>query len=230
MAHPDSVLRRTDRSVYGLTMRSNDGLTFTEQARRQQIISGSLEIIATKGYAQASVAKIADHVGIAKSVVLYHFKTKTDIIEAAVATVFGQAAAVIAPAVTAENSAGARLAAYIRANARFVADSRIAAVAMLEITTSFRTEDGLRLDEAATRSAHAVAPTGDLALLDPLAILSDGIDRGEFRAMSAVFAKNALRAALDGAVWEIARDPEYDVIGYGEELVAMFDLATRIRP
>ena len=40
--------------------------------------------------------------------------------------------------------------------------------------------------------------------------------------------KNALRAALDGAVWELVRDPDYDVIGYGEELVRVFDLATRV--
>ena len=39
--------------------------------------------------------------------------------------------------------------------------------------------------------------------------------------------KNALRATLDGAVWEIARDPDYDVLGYGEELITMFALATK---
>ena len=83
-------------------MRSNDGLTFTEQARREQIVAGAVEVIATSGYPQASVAKIADHVGIAKSVVLYHFKTKSDIIEAAVMAVFTRAA-VIAPAVAAEH-------------------------------------------------------------------------------------------------------------------------------
>jgi hypothetical protein len=41
--------------------------------------------------------------------------------------------------------------------------------------------------------------------------------------------KNALRAALDGAVWEAARDPDYDVVAYGEELVTVFELATRAR-
>ena len=211
-------------------MRSKDGLTFTEQARREQIVAGTLEIIATNGYAQASVAKIAEQIGVAKSVVLYHFKTKNDIIAAAVGTVFDHAAAVIAPAVAAEKTAAGKLGAYIRANTRFLADSRVAAIARLEITTSFRTDDGVRLDEAAARSAHIRPPAGDLALLDPLTIFVEGIEVGEFRPMSAVFAKNALRAALDGAVWELARDPNYDVIAYGEELVTLFDLATRARP
>jgi TetR/AcrR family transcriptional regulator, fatty acid metabolism regulator protein len=210
-----------------LTMRSNSGMTFTEQARREQIVIGAVEVIAANGYAQASVAKIADHVGIAKSVVLYHFKTKNDIIEATVAAIFSQAASVIAPAVAVESSAKDKLAAYIRSNAQFIADRRIAAIAMLEIVTSFRTDDGLRLDQAAARSAQSHPPTGDLALLDPLAIIIEGIENGEFRSQSAIFTKNALRAALDGAVWEVARDPDYDVVGYGAELVTLFELATR---
>jgi len=207
-------------------MRST-GSTFTERARREQIVAGAIETIATKGYTQASLAKIAEHVGIAKSVVLYHFTSKTDIIEAVVAAVFGQAAAIIAPAVAAESTARDKLAAYIRANVQFIQDSRLAAVAMLEIVTSFRTEDGLRLDQAAARSVQSSPPSGELTMLDPLALITEGINSGEFRTMSAVFTKNALRAALDGAVWEVARDPAYDVIGYGEQLVTMFDLATR---
>jgi TetR/AcrR family transcriptional regulator, fatty acid metabolism regulator protein len=208
-------------------MRSTDGLTFTEQARREQIVAAAVEVIATSGYGQASVAKIADHIGIAKSVVLYHFKTKSDIIEAAVTTVFAQAALVIAPAVTAEPTAAGKLSAYIRANAAFIAGNRTAAIAMLEIVTSYRSDDGLRLDQAAANSVQASPPTGDLALLDPYATFTQGVRSGEFRPLSAVFMKNALRAALDGAVWEIARDPDYDVVGYGEELVTMFELATK---
>lgn len=211
-------------------MRSSDGLTFTEQARREQIVAAAVEIIATNGFGQASVAKIAEHIGIAKSVVLYHFKTKSDIIEAAVAMVFTQAAVVIVPAVAAEDSAAGKLAAYIRANAAFIGGNRTAAIAMLEIVTSYRSDDGLRLDQVAAKSVRQHQPTGDLALLDPLAIFTEGVRSGEFRALSARFMKNALRAALDGAVWEIARDPGYDVFGYGEELVTMFDLATKALP
>lgn len=205
-------------------MRSRTGSTFTENARREQIVAAALELIATRGYGYASVGKIAEHVGVAKSVVLYHFKTKNDIIEAAIATVLMQAASAIGPAVDAHDAAPDKLAAYIRANIGFLADHRVAATAMLDITTSFRTDAGLRIDQAATSSD---GPASDFAALDPTAIFVVGVDRGEFRPLSAVFAKNALRAALDGAVWELARDPGYDVIGYGEHLVEMFDQATR---
>lgn len=206
-------------------MRSRTGLTFTENARREQIVAAALDLIASRGYVYASVGKIAEHVGIAKSVVLYHFKTKNDIIEAAVATVLVKAASVIGPAVDAHDAASDKLAAYIRANIGFLADHRVAATAMLDIITNFRTDAGLRIDQAAPPSDGPA--TSESAALDPTAIFAAGVDRGEFRPVSAVFAKNALRAALDGAVWELARDPGYDVIGYGEHLVDIFDRATR---
>lgn len=223
-------MRLTDRSVYDLTMRSSGGLTFTEQARREQIVAGAVEVIANSGYGQASLAKIADHIGIAKSVVLYYFKTKSDVIEGVVATVFMKATLVIAPSVAAEATALGKLAAYIRANVGFIANNRTAAIAMLEIVTNYRSDDGLRFDQVAAQSMQNQPPTGAQALLDPFTIFAEGVDNGEFRPLSALFMKNALRATLDNAVWEIARDPDYDVVGYGEELVTVFDLAARAMP
>ena len=58
-------------------MRSERTKTFTEQARRRQIVEGALEVIAEQGYPQASLARIAEHIGIAKSAVLYHFTNKS---------------------------------------------------------------------------------------------------------------------------------------------------------
>ena len=202
-------------------MRSSDDATFTERARREQIVAAAMRVIATGGYANASIAKIADHIGIAKSVVLYHFKTKDEIIAAVVTTVFGATAAQLGPAVAAAPNASARLAAYIRANVGFLHDNSVAATAMLEIVTGYRTAAGLRLDQVASDEA------GEFAMLDPERIFADGSSSGEFRPLSPTFMKNALRAALDGAVWELARDADYDVVGYGEELVRIFDLATR---
>lgn len=202
--------------------------TFTERARREQIVVAATEVIAQAGYGQASVAKIADHIGVAKSVVLYHFKTKNDIIEAVVAAVFSAAAAEMVPAMASAVSPSDRLGAYIRANVAFIKQNRVAATAMVEILTGYRSPDGLRFDQAA---AGAPPPTdAGLTALDPESIFLDGVSGGEFRALSPRFMKNALRAALDGAVWELVRDPDYDVVAYGEELVTIFDLATRGRP
>lgn len=206
-------------------MRSDSGSrTFTEQARREQIVSAAMQVIADEGYARTSIAKIAEQIGVAKSVVLYHFKTKNDIIEAVVAAVFTAAAADMVPALAAASSPADRLTAYIRSNVAFIDKNRIAATAMVEIITGHRSPQGLRLDEAV---AAAPPPDPGFSPLDPEAIFTDGVADGQFRAMSPRFMKNTLRAALDGAAWELSRDPDYDVIGYGEELVITFGLATR---
>jgi TetR/AcrR family transcriptional regulator, fatty acid metabolism regulator protein len=208
-------------------MRSEDALTFTEQARRRQIVDAAIEVIAEAGYAQASLARIAAHVGVAKSVVLYHFTKKSEVVEAVATTVFDRGAAVIVPAVAAESTAAGKLTAYIRANISFVAANRSTAVAMLELLAGYRDDDGLRFDQAAAKAAAEHPLTGDLAALDPLSIFEQGLRNGEFRDLSALFMKNALRGALDSAAWEYARDADYDIVGYGEELVAIFDRATR---
>lgn len=211
-------------------MRSRTGPTFTELARRRQILDGAVELIAEQGFVNASIARIAERVGVAKSAVLYYFATKDDLVAAIVEQVIGDAARVMAPAVMAEDSAAAKLAAYIRANCAFLDEHRTESVAMFEIMTSFRTPAGLRLDQAMARSVAAQAPPAEVALLDPRKIVDEGVRTGELAAAVPLFVANAIRGALDGAVSEIARDACYDVIGYGEQLVAIFDRATTARP
>lgn len=207
-------------------MRSERTKTFTEQARRRQIVEGALEVIAEQGYPQASLARIAEHIGIAKSAVLYHFTNKSEVVEAVFTEIFARGAAVIVPAVNAETTAAAKLSAYIRANIAFVAANRSAAVAMLELISGYRDADGLRVDQAAAKAVQENPPTGDLAALDPQSIFAAGVEGGEFRELSPLFMKNILRGALDSAAQEYARDPGYDVIAHGEVLVDILAKAT----
>ena len=183
-------------------------------------------MIAEQGYPQASLARIAEHIGIAKSAVLYHFTSKSEVVDAVFTEIFARGAAVIVPAINAETTAAAKLSTYIRANVAFVEANRAAAVAMLELISGYRDADGLRLDQAAAKAVQEHPPTGDLAALDPLTIFSEGLQNGEFRQLSPLFMKNILRGALDSAAQEYARDPDYDVIGHGEVLVEIFEKAT----
>ena len=209
-------------------MRSKEsGPTFTEQARRTQIVAAAIEVIAAAGFPRASIAKIAEHTGIAKSVVLYHFATKDALVTAIVEDVLTRGAAVMVPAMAAETTAAGKLTAYIRSNMRFMHVNQRDTVAVLEIISGFRTENGLRLDHKLEQDTTADPPQGDLAMLDPVAIFELGIERGEFRDLSPILMRNALRAAIDGGAWELGRDSGYDVIAYGEELVEIFARATR---
>jgi TetR/AcrR family transcriptional regulator, fatty acid metabolism regulator protein len=210
-------------------MRSKSGLagrTFTEQARRAQLIGCAVELIAEHGYMQASVSRIAERAGVAKSVVLYHFESKDELVGAVITDIYLTAAAIMVPAIEAESTAAGKLRAYIRSNAAFIDAHREQALTVLEIWTSYRTSSGLRLDEAAAQSE----PGGDLAKLDPEPIFRLGQEIGEFREFPPQAMAVAMRQAVDGAVLMCSRDRDFDVLGYCEELVTVFDLATRKRP
>lgn len=58
-------------------------LTFSERARREQLIGVTITLIADNGAARTSLQNIADAASITKAAVLYHYPTKRDVIRAA---------------------------------------------------------------------------------------------------------------------------------------------------
>lgn len=206
-------------------MRSNTGgePTFTETARRVQIIRCAIEVIAELGYARASIRRIADRVGVAMSVVLYHVKSKDELIVMVVEEMYRDALAAVAPPVEHERTAAGKLAAYIRAMFGFFDTHRVQQIALAEIWSNHRSRSGQRLDELGA-SSHI---REQLAALDAAEILRAGQRDGEFRDFPADVMAAALGHAVNGVVAEMIRDPGFDVRGYGEIVVDIFDRATR---
>ncbi|HEY1830449.1 MAG TPA: helix-turn-helix domain-containing protein [Acidimicrobiales bacterium] len=208
-------------------MRSTiDGLTFTERARRIQIVHAAIGLIAEVGYAQASVAKIAERARTAKSVVHYHFVSKDGLVAIVATQIYLAAAKVMLPAIEAEETATNKLRAYIRANGMYINENRSDALVLLDIWTSFRTASGQRLDDAMA----AAAADGLLPELDPASIFELGQRNGEFRPFDRAAMSLALRQAIDGAVLLVSRDTTFNIANYCEELVTLFDRATRPAP
>ncbi|SCE67205.1 transcriptional regulator, TetR family [Micromonospora coriariae] len=85
--------------------------TFTERARRAQLVEVTVGIVAAHGYAGCSLQRIADAAGITKAAVIYHFATKDAVIRAAydavIEALVGHVAERIAEAPTAESKADA---------------------------------------------------------------------------------------------------------------------------
>lgn len=186
----------------------------------------AIEVVAEAGYTQASIRKIAQRVGVAMSVVLYHFANKDELVGAIVAEIYRSLIAVMVPAVEAETTAPGKLRAYIRSHAAFIHSHRPQHLALLDIGSNYRSATGLRLYEL------GVAPElqSDLAKLDLESIVRLGQQSGEFRSLHAQSMALAVRGALNGAVLQVALDPGFDVLTYGEELATMFEQATRHTP
>lgn len=194
--------------------------TFTETARRQQIVAAAIDTIAEVGYGRASLARIAARIGISKGVISYHFSGKDDLIKQVVIDVVEAGRAYILPRIAAEKSGQGTLRAYIQSNLAFMSEHRNYMVAMVEIVRSgaFTTEGGRRVD------GREVDVAVHLLREQLVRLQGEGELRGDFD--PAVMAM-AIRAAIDVVPHRLVRDPEFDIDNYAREIATIFDRATR---
>jgi len=197
-----------------------DRLTFIEAARRTQIVECAIETIATMGYTQASLAQIAKRAGISKGVILYHFANKEELIERVVTDIYIAGACFMAPHIEAQSTMSNKLRAYLQSNVEFISSHRTQMVALVNIMTSVRTEQGkLRYDVTAEEPI--------LFALEEL--LRQGQQEGEFRMFDTRVMAVIIRRAIDALPGLLAADSNLDLEPYKRELVEMFELATRKR-
>src|SRR5690349_820356 len=93
--------------------------TFTETARRAQIVAAAIDTIAELGYGQASLARIAETAGTGKGVIIYYFGGKDELMRELVAEVVARGVAYMEPQVDAEPTGAGKLRAYIESNPGF---------------------------------------------------------------------------------------------------------------
>jgi TetR/AcrR family fatty acid metabolism transcriptional regulator len=207
-----------------MTMRTKDKTdgqnrpTFTEAARRAQLIECAIETIATLGYAQASLAQIAKRAGISKGVIIYYFSSKEELIEQVVTDIYTAAVQAVTPQIAAQPTAQLQLQAYIRSAVDYIGTHRMRMVALLEIALNFRAPDG-KLRYGGTSEEWI------LSALE--ARLRQGQEDGEFRAFDLRVMAVTIRRAIDAVAPLLAAHPNLDTDSYARELVTLFDRATR---
>lgn len=193
--------------------------TFIEAARRAQIVAAAIDTIAELGYGQASMARIAERVGITKGVIAYHFNGKEELIREIVAEVMARAKEYMVPRITAESTGQGMLRAWIQSNLEFMGGHRNHLVAVVEIARNARAADGSRLFDSADLEAGATALEQMLARFQAA---------GEFRAgFDPHVMATAIRGTIDSVPRLLAQDRELDLDHYGRELADLFCLATR---
>ncbi|MBN2069035.1 MAG: TetR family transcriptional regulator [Opitutales bacterium] len=201
-------------------MRSNSRkeFTFIELARRQQIIDATIESAAKEGYAGTAVSKVAQKVNISKSVVLYHFRNKDELIEETVTQIYDSLWSFVQPRILAESTANAQLRAYIEAEFEYLEMNRDQLLALSSIITNHRNKQGdLYLLEKATEAY--------LDLIGPM--LEAGQQSGDFRSFAIVPMARTLMHAINGALEHWVRHPDISLRDYAGELMTLFDLATQ---
>jgi AcrR family transcriptional regulator len=191
--------------------------TFTEGARRAQIVQAAIEVLAEAGYRGATFARIAQRAGLSSTgLISYHFAGRDELIGEVVAKVIGDIAAFMTQRMAGVTGPAAALRAYIEGNAEFTAAHRAEMKALLEIFLN----GGLPYDTSTEQAA-----------LSPVEqILRAGQRSGEFRAFDPTVMATLIQRAVDGLPFLLAARPDLDVAAYAAEVVTTFGLATRAQP
>ncbi|KOP70279.1 hypothetical protein AMS59_20885 [Lysinibacillus sp. FJAT-14745] len=192
-------------------------LTFIEAARQTQIVECAIETIASLGFAQASLAQIAKRAGISTGVISYHFKNKETLIRHVIEKVYTSGDSYMRPLIQSATSARDMLSVYLESNIAFMSTHKTYMLALLEIWSGIRPEQGkesfvLNLQEA--------------AIYDLEQILHFGQKNGEFRTFSPRVMAITIRQAIDALPPQIMTNPELDLDAYAQELITLFKLAT----
>ena len=183
--------------------------TFTETARRAQIIAAAIETVNAIGFHRASLAEIAARAQVAKSAIVYYFSSRDALMLSVVEEVFSRMETAVAAAAVIEGGPAARRRADARAYLAYVVGHRAEVTAGVEIVVSHRVEDGTPL--------YLIRDPEDASLLRD--ILRDGMDEGAFRRMPLDVAVTLVESLLDVWTTELQRDLHAELGSFREQTV-----------
>ncbi|MFE2376891.1 TetR/AcrR family transcriptional regulator [Streptomyces sp. NPDC059398] len=200
---------RSKKSVDG----QGDG-TFVNRARRRQFVDCAIDGLVELGYAATTIAEVARRAGVSKSVVLYHFTSRSELMEAVMEQVYADAV----PPLRAERAAAStereRVLTYVRSCVNFTWTHQKEARAVLEISRNLRGDDGaLRYTSQGNDSLVAVAQQ----------LLEAGQRAGEFGEFDTWTAAVLLRATIDALSEQFMNHSELDGPEVAGQLVWLID-------
>ncbi len=188
------------------------GRTFTESARRAQIVAAAIAVIAEHGYAAASFTRIAKHAGLSSTgMISYHFTNKDDLIREVLIETTTVAYNYISPRMEAVTGYAAKLRVRLESNMELVRAHPDHIRTIIEITMNApRTPDFVD-ERFGLFSNH----------------LRQGQQAGEFGPFQPDAMAVTIIGAIDAMVNGLVRFPDLDAAAFGRELADTFERATR---
>jgi AcrR family transcriptional regulator len=193
--------------------------TFTERARREQIVAASIAVLAREGYAKATFARIAKQAGISPGLITYHFGTRDELFAAIGQTIDQRLDAAMAD--RAEGASG-----YLEALQLMIvgfvaycvqsADDMLARSQLRRGAVSAGRTDVLREERE-----HGIAELEQM--------FTDGQREGAYRRFDTRVMAVTLMTALGATPEELQRDGA-DPEQYGAELADLFAYAVAAHP
>lgn len=180
--------------------------TFTQRARRAQIIDVTIELLAEHGFSGVSLSQIAERAGVTKPTVLYHFTDKSNLVRSAYRHVLNAMVEVVGAAVGAAEVAD-RPSVYVRSMvAHFVNHPRHTRLSIEASTHS----------EGEAESSARWKPVAEL-------LQSAREARGVKSVSDSRTPALIIGGAIDAVVAEVIEDPTFDAVAAAEEIVALVE-------
>jgi AcrR family transcriptional regulator len=195
-------------------MRANTGRgrTFTESARRAQIVAAAIAVIAEHGYAATSFTRIAKQAGLSSTgMISYHFANKDDLIREVLTETTTVAYDFISPRMAAVTGYRAKLRARLESNMELVRAHPAHVKAIIEIARNAPSTPEFVDERFGLFTAH----------------LRGGQEAGEFGPFNPEAMAVAIIGAIDAMVVGLVNFPDLDATEFGRELADTFDRATR---
>jgi TetR/AcrR family transcriptional regulator, fatty acid metabolism regulator protein len=195
---------------------SRPGRTFIEEARRKQIVQHAVDVIAEHGFAGATLSRIAEHAGISKGVISYHFDGKDDLMYEVLTLYEQDEQEFIYSKVEAQETPTAELETYLRTNIEYMKVHPKHLKAVVEIVIAAKDSKGKRkfdvtsvewMEEELNRLAD---------------ILKRGQQSGEFRVFDPRVMAISIRGAIENTAMYILTYSDIDVDEYAKEVTGIF--------
>ncbi|MEU8356382.1 TetR/AcrR family transcriptional regulator [Nonomuraea sp. NPDC048882] len=192
--------------------------SFIEEARRAQIVGSAVAVIAEAGFAKASLARIAEHAGISKGVISYHFAGKDELMEEVVRRSYEGAAEHVVARMEGLTTATELIRTHVLAVAEHMRGHRDQLKALGEIFNNLRTDDGApRFGINANEELYQ--------MLEHLYRL--GQAGGEFRPFDTRVMAVTHQAAVDTMFAYWVANPDHDLDAHARELADLIERACR---
>lgn len=181
-------------------------LTFTERARRVQLIDVTISLVAEFGYPKVSLARIAEAAQITKAAVLYHFSSKDALLQAAYQQVLEELVSEVSSAVRAAGTADAPIA-YTLAMIRHFREHPNYARMIIE--TLGESEQAEQANDSRWQT---------LAKLFDTAIAERGLAPSDTKSLALIFG-----GAIDSIVAAQVRNPSFDTTAAATTLATLVE-------
>jgi len=192
--------------------------TFTQNARRAQIVQAAIETLAESGYTKASFSRISQQAELCSTgMISYHFSGKPELFAEAARVILEMAEKVAGMRMSDERTYRGKLGAYITSNFDFITRYPMHTQALTEIVKMIRDRQITGLEDV-ERSIMSVDRLAEL--------LEQGCKAGEFGSFDCLTMALAIRGAIDAVLRRHLSQAAMDLDSCARELTVAFDRCT----